>query len=95
MVPWKNGVRKLPRMKGNPSMKVKPLFPELDRRRRIPINEVAQVTGFTAWTLRQYALDGTIPGARQAGPGKRLSFDRDLLEAWWQEFNAPKTGLAK
>jgi hypothetical protein len=82
-------------MKGNPSMKVKPLFSELDRRRRIPINEVAQVTGFTAWTLRQYALDGTIPGALQAGPGKRWNFDRDLLEAWWQEFNAPKTGLAK
>jgi hypothetical protein len=83
-------------MKGKSSIKVKPLFSELDRRRRIPINEVALVTGFTAWTLRQYALDGTIPGARQAGPGKRMSFDLDLLEAWWQEFNAPKEGgLAK
>ena len=70
-------------------MKVKPLFSPLDRRRLIPISEVALVTGFTVYTLRSYGLDGTIPGARQAGKGKRMSFDRDLLEIWWQEFNQP------
>jgi hypothetical protein len=74
--------------------KVEPLFSTLDRRRRIPINEVALTTGFEVRTLRRYALDGTIPGARQAGPGKRFTFNRDLLETWWQEFNAAKP-LAK
>jgi hypothetical protein len=71
---------------------IEPLFSDLDRRRRIPLAEVSEVTGFSQSQLRSYAIDGTIPGARQAALGKRWSFDRFLLEKWWQEFNAPKHG---
>jgi hypothetical protein len=67
--------------------KIPPLFSELDRRRRIPLNEVAMVTGFDRQRLRRHAIDGTIPGARQVGPRKHWTFDRFQLEAWWQQFN--------
>jgi excisionase family DNA binding protein len=67
---------------------VEPLFSFLDRRRLIPIGEVAQVTGLSVDVLRAYADDGTIPGARQAAGGKRRLFERTQLEAWWQQFNA-------
>jgi hypothetical protein len=39
-------------------------------------------------------MDGTIPGARQFGRWKEWSFDRETLEAWWQEFNL-KTNYKK
>lgn len=74
-------------MKANPVTRVQPLFSVEDKRRRIPIAEVAEKLGYRIQTLRRYAIDGTIPGGRQAGPGKQYTFDRDRLEAWWQEFN--------
>jgi hypothetical protein len=75
-------------------MKIPPLFSELDRRRRIPLNELAAVIGFPVRQLRRYAIDGTIPGAKQIGPRKHWTFDRDQLEKWWQEFNL-QTGVCK
>jgi hypothetical protein len=74
---------------------VEPLFSELDRRRLIPLAEVAHRVGYTASQLRIYAINGTIPGGRQARKGKRWVFERDLLEAWWQDFNASKTEVAQ
>jgi predicted DNA-binding transcriptional regulator AlpA len=71
---------------------VKPLFSDLDRRRSIPLAEVAKVTGYPTSWLYTYAVDGTIPGARQAGPGKRWVFEREALERWWANLHAPKAG---
>jgi hypothetical protein len=67
--------------------KVEPLFSNLDRRRLIPLAEVAKITGIKA--LRTHAINGSVPGARQIGKGKkqRWYFDRILLENWWQQFN--------
>jgi excisionase family DNA binding protein len=62
-----------------------PLFSEIDRRRLIPLNEVAKVTGLNRRTLTRYAKEGSIPGARQVGPGFNWFFDRQQLEKWWQE----------
>jgi hypothetical protein len=42
--------------------------------------------------LRGYALDGSIPGARQVRKGKQWFFKELLFEKWWQEFNGPKPG---
>jgi excisionase family DNA binding protein len=70
---------------------IQPLFSPLDRRRLIPIGEVAEVSGLSVDVLRAYADDGTIPGARQAKFGKRRLFEREALEQWWQEFNTPKS----
>lgn len=63
-----------------------PLFSELDQRRLVPLIEVCKKLGWSEGRLRSYALDGTIPGGRQAGKGKPWTFDRDLLEEWWQKF---------
>jgi hypothetical protein len=69
---------------------IEPLFSDLDRRELIPLPEVAAKTGYTPSQLRIYAMDGTVPGARQAGKGKRWVFRREPLEKWWQQFNAPR-----
>ena len=69
-------------------MEIRPLIWKHDKRRRIPLAEVAQLIGLSTRKLRRYAMDGTIPGARQFGPRKEWSFERDQLEAWWQEFNS-------
>ena len=66
---------------------IRPLIWKQDKRRRIPLAEVAQLIGLSTRKLRRYAMDGTIPGARQFGPRKEWSFERDRLETWWQEFN--------
>jgi hypothetical protein len=58
---------------------VEPLFSDLDRRRRIPLAEASQVTGFAPSQLRLYAIDGTIPGGRQAAKGKRWTFQATNL----------------
>lgn len=65
--------------------KVTPLFWKLDRRRLIPLIEVAKITGLKPRQL----WNGIIPGARQIGNGakKRWYFDRILLENWWEELN--------
>jgi Helix-turn-helix domain len=68
-------------------LNIKPLFLPSDLRRRIPLYEVAQLIGLSTRKARRYAMDGTIPGARQFGRWKEWSFDRETLEAWWQEFN--------
>jgi predicted DNA-binding transcriptional regulator AlpA len=68
-------------------VKIPPLFSGEDRRRLIPLIEVAEITGFDRRTLRRYAINGTIPGARQVGPRKPWIFDRFQLEKWWQDFN--------
>jgi excisionase family DNA binding protein len=68
-------------------MKIAPLISDLDRRRLIPLAEVAEVTGIDYQALRRYAIDGTIPGARQPGRGKQWLFERKALETWWQKFN--------
>jgi len=59
-----------------------------DKRRRIPLAEVAELLGIPTRKLWRYAKDGTIPGARQFGPRKEWAFERDQLETWWQKFNA-------
>ena len=69
---------------------VEPLFSDLDRRRLIPLKEAAERTGYTISQLRIYAMNGTIPGGRQAAKGKRWVFERQLFETWWREFNEPK-----
>jgi excisionase family DNA binding protein len=58
-----------------------------DRRRQIPLAEVAELLGIPTRKLWRYAKDGTIPGAKQFGPRKGWCFERDQLEAWWQQFN--------
>ena len=68
---------------------IRPLITDIrDKRRRIPLAEVAQLLGIKTRTLRDYAKDGTIPGARQFGRHKEWAFERDQLETWWQKFNA-------
>jgi predicted DNA-binding transcriptional regulator AlpA len=66
---------------------IRPLFGKTDKRRRIPLAEVAQLIGISTLKCRRYAIDGTIPGAIQFGPGKEWAFEKDQLEAWWQKFN--------
>jgi excisionase family DNA binding protein len=78
------------RVKAKSLIPIQPLFSPLDRRRLIPIGEVAEVSGLSVDVLRAYADDGTIPGARQAKTGKRRLFERVALEQWWQEFNSPR-----
>jgi DNA-binding transcriptional MerR regulator len=56
----------------------------------MPLSEVAKKTGFSNEQLRIYALKGIIPGARQVRKGKLWMFQREALEKWWQEFNAPR-----
>jgi len=58
----------------------------------ISLREAAKLTGFSPEQLRLYAIDGTIPGGRQARKGKRWRFRRDLIEKWAQNFYAPKPG---
>jgi excisionase family DNA binding protein len=68
---------------------ISPLFYEkADRRRRLPLAEVAERLGIPQRTLRRYALDGTIPGARRFGPRKHWTFEKYQLETWWQNYNA-------
>ena len=64
-----------------------------DKRRLIPLAEVAKRTGIHWQTLRLAAIDGTIPGARQLAKGKRWYFERRELEKWWQDYNAPRPAL--
>jgi len=72
---------------------IRPLITDIrDKRRRIPLAEVAAILGIPTRKLWRYAKDGTIPGARQFGPRKGWAFERDQLENWWQKFN---TGNAK
>jgi hypothetical protein len=75
-------------------LKIPPLFSDLDRRRRIPLNEVAEVIGFDVRRLRRYAIEGIIPGAKQLGPRKHWTFDRHQLETWWQAFNLEPVKVA-
>lgn len=66
---------------------VEPLFSDLDRRELMSLAEVSRKTGFSMSQLRIYAMNGTIPGGRQARKGKRWFFKREPLEKWWQDFN--------
>jgi hypothetical protein len=74
---------------------VEALFSDLDRRDLIPLAEVAKKLGYSQDQVRNYAKNGTIPGGRQAGPGKRWVFKRVPLEKWWQDFNTLKPEEAK
>ena len=74
--------------------KIQPLISELDRRRLIPLAEVAELTGIHWQTLRRAAIDGTVPGGRQIAKGKRIFFERAAINAWWEKFNR-KEALAK
>jgi hypothetical protein len=78
---------KLIRLSKQYQPKAEPLFSNLDHRRLIPMAEVAKVTGIKA--LRSHAINGSVPGARQIGKGKKQHwyFDRVVLENWWQQFN--------
>jgi hypothetical protein len=60
----------------------------------ISLQEASELTGnsLSPDRLRGYALDGSIPGARQATKGKQWFFKRALFEKWWQNFNALKPG---
>jgi hypothetical protein len=66
--------------------------PVLEPQPLLSLREASRLTGYSPSQLRLYALDGTIPGGRQARKGKRWKFKKDLLERWVQTFNAPKPG---
>jgi excisionase family DNA binding protein len=75
---------------------IRPLITDIrDKRRRIPLAEVAELLGIPTRKLWRYAKDGTIPGARQFGRRKGWAFERFQLETWWQEFNADNKKAAK
>jgi hypothetical protein len=69
-------------------MEIQPLIRLTDKRRRIPLAEVARMLDIPTYKLRRYAKDGTIPGARQFGRRKEWAFDRYQLNDWWKKFNA-------
>jgi hypothetical protein len=60
----------------NSAVLTEPLFSDLDRRRCILLVDVSEVTGFPPSQLRIYALDGTIPGGRQAALGLESRYSR-------------------
>ena len=68
-----------------------PLVSPLDGRASLNTNEVSQLTGMSAKTIRKYAGLGYISGAFQpAGKHSGWRFKRRELEAWWQALGTEK-----
>jgi predicted site-specific integrase-resolvase len=60
------------------------LVSPLDGRASFNTNEVSQLTGMSAKTIRKYAGLGFIPGAFQpAGKWSGWRFKKKELETWW------------
>jgi hypothetical protein len=51
--------------------------------------QAAKLIGCPPNLLRIWAVDGLIPGARQAGKGKRWLFHPVLLKQWWANLPEP------
>jgi excisionase family DNA binding protein len=61
------------------------LFPIGDHRKSIDLYELAELTGISITTLRDWVRKGKIDGAFQSGTGGKWRFRRELVEKWWRE----------
>jgi hypothetical protein len=63
-----------------------PLFPFSERRKRIPLTEIAKLTGYSAAALRSYAKKGFFEAA-QAAPRTQWYVERHSFELWYRTTN--------
>jgi DNA binding domain, excisionase family len=61
------------------------LFPPGDKRKSIDLFELADLSGISISTLRDWVRKGRIDGAFQSALGGKWRFRREMLEKWWQE----------
>jgi excisionase family DNA binding protein len=61
------------------------LFPPGDKRKSIDLYELAELSGISITTLRDWVRKQKIDGAFQSGIGGKWRFRRELVEKWWQE----------
>jgi hypothetical protein len=62
------------------------LFSFTERRKRIPLPELARLTGYSSACLRSYAKKGYFRAA-QAGPKTMWYVDRQSFEHWYRTTN--------
>jgi len=60
------------------------LFSFTERRKLIPVSEIAQLTGLPDSLLRTYARLGLYE-FKQAAPGRKIWIDRQSFEAWFRK----------
>jgi len=68
-----------------PVHEIPDLFPVGAKRKNIEIYELAELSGISISTLRDWVRKGKIKGAFQSGVGGKWRFRRELVEKWWIE----------
>jgi len=72
-------------MPRQPDHEIPELFPTGDKRKSIDIYELAELSGISISTLRDWVRKGKIAGAFQSDVGGKWRFRRELLVKWWEE----------
>jgi excisionase family DNA binding protein len=68
------------------------LFPPGDHRKSIDLYELAELSGISITTLRDWVRKGRIDGAFQNEKGGKWRFRRELVSQWWQELLSRQMG---